>query len=177
MRRLLRISLLLLVSAYAAAQTTPLATGIGCVGHTVSDMDRSVDFYARALAFKKRSDQELAGDAVERAKGVFGARIRVVQMTLGAECIELTEYLAPRGGRPIPVESRSNDLWFQHIAIIVRDMDKAYARLREYKVQHASSGPQRLPDWNKNAGGIKAFYFRDPDGHNLEVLEIGRAHV
>jgi catechol 2,3-dioxygenase-like lactoylglutathione lyase family enzyme len=29
-----------------------------------------------------------------------------------------------------------------------------------------------LPDWNKNAGGIQAFYFRDPDGHFLEVLSF-----
>jgi catechol 2,3-dioxygenase-like lactoylglutathione lyase family enzyme len=34
------------------------------------------------------------------------------------------------------------------------------------------SGPQRLPDWNKKAGGIKAFYFKDPDGHHLEVLQF-----
>jgi catechol 2,3-dioxygenase-like lactoylglutathione lyase family enzyme len=37
-------------------------------------------------------------------------------------------------------------------------------------VEYASSAPQRLPDWNKNAGGIKAFYFKDPDGHPLEIL-------
>jgi catechol 2,3-dioxygenase-like lactoylglutathione lyase family enzyme len=51
-------------------------------------------------------------------------------------------------------------------------MDQAYDWLRKNKVQHASSGPQRLPDWNPNAGGIKAFYFRDPDGHNLEILQF-----
>ena len=75
-------------------------------------------------------------------------------------------------GRPIPVDARSNDRWFQHIAIIVSDMDKAYQHLRRYKVAHASSGPQRLPDWNPNAGGIKAFYFKDPDGHALEILQF-----
>jgi catechol 2,3-dioxygenase-like lactoylglutathione lyase family enzyme len=90
-------------------------------------------------------------------------------MRLGDERIALLQFLAPTG-RPIPVDSRSNDGWFQHIAIIVRDMDQAYARLREHKVQHASTGPQRLPDWNPNAGGIDAFYFRDPDGNNLEIL-------
>ena len=37
---------------------------------------------------------------------------------------------------------------------------------------HASSGPQRLPDWNKNAGGIKAFYFKDPDEHPVEILQF-----
>ena len=36
----------------------------------------------------------------------------------------------------------------------------------------ARSVPQRLPDWNPNAGGIKAFYFRDPDGNHLEILEF-----
>ena len=70
----------------------------------------------------------------------------------------------------MPADSRSNDRWFQHVAIIVRDMDAAYARLREHRVRHASTGPQRLPDWNPNAGGIQAFYFKDPDGHPLEIL-------
>src|SRR5947199_8771571 len=97
--------------------------------------------------------------------------MRVVRMRLGDEFIDLAEYLVPRG-RPIPVEYHSNDRWFQHIAIIVSDMDKAYARLRQAKVQHASSGPQRLPDWNKNAAGISAFYFKDPDEHPVEVLQF-----
>jgi catechol 2,3-dioxygenase-like lactoylglutathione lyase family enzyme len=97
--------------------------------------------------------------------------MRVVRMCLGDESIELTEYLTPRG-RPIPVESRSNDHWFQHVAIIVSDIDRAYQVLRQHHVQHASTGPQRLPDWNKNAAGIRAFYFKDPDGHTLEVLQF-----
>ncbi len=97
--------------------------------------------------------------------------MRVVRMRLGEEVVELTEYLAPRG-RPIPLDSRSNDRWFRHIAIIIDDMDRAYAWLRQQRVQHASSGPQRLPDWNRNAGGIRAFYFKDPDGHVLEILQL-----
>ena len=92
-------------------------------------------------------------------------------MRLGDELVELTEYLAPQG-RPIPVDSRSNDLWFQHVAIIVSDMDSAYKRLRHFKVQHASTGPQLLPAWNTHAAGIRAFYFRDPDGHPLEILSF-----
>jgi catechol 2,3-dioxygenase-like lactoylglutathione lyase family enzyme len=90
-------------------------------------------------------------------------------MTLGAEAIELTEFVAPRG-RDYPTDTRGNDQWFQHIAIITSDMAEAYERLRAHGATHASTGPQRLPDWNMNAGGIEAFYFRDPDGHFLEVL-------
>jgi catechol 2,3-dioxygenase-like lactoylglutathione lyase family enzyme len=90
-------------------------------------------------------------------------------MRLGTEYIELMQFLAPRG-RAIPPDSRSNDQWFQHVAIVVSDMSPAYARLRSFHVEYASSGPQRLPDWNPNAAGIEAFYFRDPDAHNLEII-------
>lgn len=144
---------------------------VEAVGMTVSDMDRSVEFYSRVLSFEKVSDVEVAGEEYEHLQGLFGLRMRVVRMRLGEEMIELTEYLAPKG-RPIPTDSRSNDRWFQHIAIITSDMDRAYAWLRQNKVEHASSGPQRLPDWNRAAAGIRAFYFKDPDKHSLEVLQF-----
>lgn len=147
------------------------AMSVDSVVMTVSDLDRSVEFYTKVLTFEKVSESEQDGDAVEHLYGVFGARIRTARLRLGDEFIELTEYLAPQG-RPIPVDSRSHDRWFQHVAIIVSDMDRAYTWLRKHKVRHASSGPQRLPDWNPNAGGIQAFYFRDPDGHALEVLHF-----
>src|SRR5713101_5732768 len=146
-------------------------THVDAVGMTVSDMDRSVDFFSNILSFEKISDTEVAGEDYEHLEGLFGLRMRIVRMKLGEEFITLTDYLAPKG-RPISVDSRSNDRWFQHIAIITSDMDQAYALLRQNKVEHASSGPQRLPDWNKNAGGIKAFYFRDPDKHWLEILQF-----
>jgi catechol 2,3-dioxygenase-like lactoylglutathione lyase family enzyme len=138
---------------------------------TVSDADRSVEFFAKVLSFEKVSDIEVAGSEYEHLQGLFGLRMRVVRMRLGDEFIELTEYLTP-GGRPVPVDSRSNDRWFQHIAIITTDMDRAYAWLRKNNVRHASTGPQRLPETIKPAAGIRAFYFKDPDGHALEVLQF-----
>jgi len=136
---------------------------------TVSDLDRSVEFYTQVLSFEKVAEYEVDGPDYERLEGVFGLRIRAARLQLGDEFIELAEYLVPKG-RPVPRDSRSNDRWFQHVAIIVSDMDRAYQWLRQNKVPHASSGPQRLPDWNKNAGGIQAFHFRDLDGHFLEIL-------
>jgi len=149
----------------------PIVNAVDAVGMTVSDMDRSVEFYSKVLSFEKMSDVEVWGTEYEHLQGLFGLRMRVVRMKLGDEAIELTEYLAPQG-RPIPADSRSHDRWFQHVALIVNDMDRAYAWLRQHKVQHASTGPQRLPDWNPNAGGIQAFYFKDPDGHALEILQF-----
>jgi catechol 2,3-dioxygenase-like lactoylglutathione lyase family enzyme len=167
------VGLLILVQQRAlAADTKPgMVQSLDAVSMTVSDLDRAVDFYSRVLTFEKVSETEVAGETVERVEGVFGVRMRVARMRLGDEFIELSEYVAPKG-RPIPDDARSNDRSFQHVAIIVSDMDKAYQRLRSFKVEFASSGPQLLPDWNKNAGGISAFYFKDPDGHPVEILHF-----
>ncbi len=155
----------------AQIQAKPLAAAVESVGMTVADMDHSVGFYSKVLSFEKISDVEVAGSEYGHLQGIFGLRMRVVEMRLGNEAIQLTEYLTPRG-RPIPVDSRSNDRWFQHIAIIVSDMDRAYRVLREHKVTHASTGPQTLPEYIRSAAGIRAFYFRDPDGHFLEILQF-----
>lgn len=152
-----------------AQARTNAVVAVESAGMTVADMDRAVEFYTQVLSFKKVSDVEVLGKEYEQLQGLFGVRLRIVKMQLGNELIELTEYLTPKG-RPIPIESRSNDRWFQHIAIVVSDMDSAYQHLRRSKVQYASTAPQRIPDTNQAAAGIRAFYFRDPDGHFLEVI-------
>jgi catechol 2,3-dioxygenase-like lactoylglutathione lyase family enzyme len=161
--------LILLAGGVLWAGPHPVVRGVDSIGLTVSDLDRSVEFYSQVLHFRKVSETEVEGESYEHLEGVFGLRMRLARMQLGTESIELAEFLAPRG-KPAPVDARSNDRWFQHVAIIVSDMDRAYQWLREHKVQHASPGPQLLPAWNRNAGGIRAFYFRDPDGHPLEIL-------
>jgi catechol 2,3-dioxygenase-like lactoylglutathione lyase family enzyme len=166
------LSFFLLPSSFSLHAADRLAvTAVDSIGMTVQDMDRAVDFYTRVLTFEKLSDIEVAGRQYELLEGVFGARARIVRLRLGDDVLELTEYLAPRG-RPVPVDLRPNDLAFQHAAIIVSDMDAAYKRLRQFDVEHASTGPQLLPAWNQNAGGISAFYFRDPDRHFLEILHF-----
>jgi catechol 2,3-dioxygenase-like lactoylglutathione lyase family enzyme len=165
--------LILSLAAVLGASGAPslAVAAVDTIGITVSDMDGAVEFYTSVLTFEKVSDVEASGREFELLHGVFGARARVVRLRLGTESIELTEYLAPKG-RPFPADMRPNDRAFQHVAIIVRDMGEAYARLRTFQVEHASTGPQLLPEWNRNAGGISAFYFRDPDHHFLEILHF-----
>ena len=67
---------------------------------------------------------EVDGPEYDQLWGIFGVRARVVRMQLGEQQMELMEFLSPPDVRPIPVPSYSNDLWFQHFAIVVRDMDE-----------------------------------------------------
>lgn len=169
MKQLIKFIILTLLVSLIHTIVFSQITKVDAIGITVKEMDRSIKFYNNVLGFKKVSDNEYKGEAFEKLENVFGLHIRVVRMQLGDEFIELTDYLTT-GGRTIPEDQHSNDLSFQHIAIVVSDMDKAYQQLRKFNVEHVSTSPQTLPKSIPGAGGIKAFYFHDADNHNLELI-------
>ncbi len=152
---------ILLAGPAATAQVH--TEGVVSVGFTVRDMDREVQFFTGVLGFEKVGEHEQT----------LGKKVlkHDVEVRLGDEVLELDQYPSAEG-RVFPADARPNDRSFQHVAIIVRDMDAAYARLRAAGVRHASSYPQTLPESIKGAAGIKAFYFRDPEGHFLEILQF-----
>src|SRR5262249_9356300 len=119
------LALVLVIRVQAAEPATAQVTGVDSVSLTVSDMQRALDFYTRVLTFEKVADREVTGDRYEHLFGVSGLRARAVRLRLGDEHVELVQFLAPHG-RPFPVDSHANDRWFQHIAIIVSDMQMAY---------------------------------------------------
>jgi catechol 2,3-dioxygenase-like lactoylglutathione lyase family enzyme len=136
---------------------------------SVSDLDASVALF-EALDFTLIEERYLTGSAFDALVGIEHAEARLGRLRLGSERIDLTEFVtAP--GRRIPPQSPPNDAIFQHIAIVVRDMDQAFARLRDVPgVELISPEPQTLPLSNPAAGGIRALYFRDADAHDLELI-------
>jgi catechol 2,3-dioxygenase-like lactoylglutathione lyase family enzyme len=147
------------LAAYACACTLRAevhVVRVGCPVVSTASLERSVAFYRDALTF------QLAGTS-----GPAGAR--TAHLKLGAECLDLTEYHSPEG-KPFFSDSNANDLWFEHIAIVVSDMAAAFDLLRAHHARFVSNMPQMIPEWNRNAAGISARYFRDPDGHYLELI-------
>ncbi|MFN6529104.1 VOC family protein [Nostoc sp. ChiSLP03a] len=152
-----------------SSQTDVQIQRIKAIGLTVTNCNRSLDFYTQALAFELVSDITVEGQDYSDLEGVTGAKIRIVTLRLGDELIELMEYLNIPD-KPIPSDSQSNDLWFQHLAIVVSDMDRAYAHLRSFPIESISVAPQTIPPENKASSGVRAFKFKDPDGHDLELI-------
>ncbi len=134
------------------------------VSRVVSDLGRAESFYRSALDFNPVSRGPL-DPGILSALGVGRIRANEVSMRIGREEISLVQFISP--GVSDPLDSRSNDLWFQHLAIVVTDMRAAYDHLRANNAWHpiSTEGPQTLPN-----GGEQAFKFRDPDGHPLELL-------
>lgn len=89
-----------------------------------------------------------------------------VGLRLGDQLIALVRTPAARHA---PGQSHATS--FQHFAIVVSDMDAAYAQLGAVPGWSPVSrdGPVQLPP---SSGGMRAFKFRDPDGHPLEFLSF-----
>ena len=166
---LLLVMVLFVQVGYVLGQS---AIAIEKVTVTVNDLDVSVPFYEELFGFEKVGEYSQSGKEFSRLVGIKNEKlsVKVVQLQLGDEHIELQEFDNEGEADQIPLDSKSNDLWFQHMAIVVGDMDKAYEKLKEFGVNHVSTAPQTLPDYITEAAGVKAFYFQDPDRHNIEVI-------
>lgn len=165
--------------AAAGAATLPPWPHLEAVSFSCADAEACAAFFCSQLGCR-RLDAIEPGPGYSTLIGLPGARLKLVRLALGRERLELLEVreLGPgqQAGRPFPADSRSNDLWFQHICIVVRDLEQASAPLRQAiddgRLQPISSAPQRLPDWNTAAAGIEAFKLHGPEGHCLELLQF-----
>ncbi len=136
------------------------------INRVVSDLGRAESFYRDGLGFRTVA-RGYADPEVLAALGLRDSRAQELVMRLGHQDVTLIRFATP--GRPYPQDSRSDDLWFQHAAIVVKDMEAAYAQLCRNGAWSPISegGPQLLPPSN---GAVRAFKLRDPDGHPLELL-------
>ena len=135
---------------------------------TVSDTDRLTRFYADAFGAAMLDRTRVVGEAFARLMGIRGAAATETTLGIGAERVALVAF--DEAGLPNPPDSRSNDLWFQHFALITTDIETAWSRARAAGATPiGATRPVTLP---AASGGARAIKFRDPDGHPLELLQF-----
>ncbi len=133
---------------------------------TVSDLDRSVEFFRDCLGFEVTSKAERDPVMTERVTGVAGARIVVAYVRGPGHSLELIQYLSPESRQK--VRSRPCDAGASHIAYNVDDLEAAVASAAQYGVI-AVGAPIRVDAGpNKGAGIV---FVRDPDGITIEFIQ------
>jgi catechol 2,3-dioxygenase-like lactoylglutathione lyase family enzyme len=147
---------------------------IGRISFTTAAADRLASFYRQAFGFEAMATEHHEGESFARLTGVAGAQGSALPLRLGEQTIELLAFT--RHGALYPSDIACDDLRFQHIAIVVADMESAYSRLRACAGWTAITrpAPQRLP---ASSGGVTAFKFRDPEGHPLELIAFSPDNV
>jgi catechol 2,3-dioxygenase-like lactoylglutathione lyase family enzyme len=155
-------------------KTAPRRAGVLRIdrfGLSVANLQAAQSFYMGALGFRTVSLETREGEAFAAPTGL-DACATVAVMQLGDETLELVEFTRP--GRSYPEPRAANDPWFQHFALAVSDMDRAFAQLSRFAQTPISrAGPERLPP---TTGDVIAYKFRDPDGHPLELSYAPKSH-
>ncbi|MFC1861969.1 VOC family protein [Chloroflexota bacterium] len=137
-------------------------------GVTVSDLDRSIDFYQNLLHMKLERTYEQAGEDLEKATGFPGAHIKVAVLSHEGRLLKLIQYLFPE--RKKRFEARLCDIGASHLDIQVDDVQGAYEELHAKGVKFIS--PPVIPPWlppTPERPEIKFAYMLDPDDIVLEL--------
>lgn len=142
------------------------------VGITVSDLDRSVEFYhdLLGLTFVVPPTPWFEGDQLARGLGVkppVALRVALFEVGDGATWFEILQYRTP------PSTTREalpqSDVGAAHVAFHVDDIAETYDRLTSKGVPF-NSEPNTVDDGP--LAGWRWAYFKDPDGHTMELVEV-----
>lgn len=143
------------------------------VGIPVSDLERSIEFYkslATVIDPESILEFDVWGEALSAHVGLPDAEIRIAFLPVGDINVELLRYKNPVGRA---VDRRNCDFGSVHICFEVDDMARAYAELTERGVEFAAEPFTYGPEFGPIEGFVFA-YFKDPDGTQLELLQLPR---
>jgi len=137
-------------------------------GITVSNLERSLEFWQNVLGFGFSHRAHQSGEMVEQITGVKGAELKLaVVKAPGGHKIELLEYLAPPD-RNKHADLRPCDVGSVHVAFTVENLDPLLEKIAASGWK-AAGKPQTL-NYGPNAGK-RVIYVRDPDGTTIELMQ------
>ena len=139
------------------------------VGITVTNLERTLDFYRRAFGKEPVLRGHGGGAEIGRTVGLDHASIDFAFLDIGNARIELLEYLEPAGRRDY--ELRACDTGAPHVCFDVEDVASAYAEMRARGIEFISD-PIVLDDTHGELAGLSYVYFRDPDGVLLQLYQL-----
>lgn len=134
------------------------------VGIVVKDLDQSIDFYHNTLGL------EFASEPSPWTVGIKGASLRHARLKLADTVIELLEFGASNQVADTPTPWYASGVF--HFAFQVDDIERTRRAL-------AAKGVTFLSDVNVvdkgTLAGWRWTYFADPDGYNIELVELAYA--
>ncbi len=144
--------------------------GIDHTAIAVADTDASIRFYRDALGMKVVGASDNYGTEQEHLNNVFGAHLRITALrSNGGPGVELLEYLTPRTGRPIPVDSTAVDRWYWQINMASPSVAALAKTVADDGYRSVSTGVTPLDP--TLFGATNGFIARDPDGHAVQFID------
>ena len=139
-----------------------MAVQVHHTGFTVSDVDRSAEFY-KLFGLEEAARFVLEGDEFEAAVGVPGAVAQFVMLRGKNTVVELIQYTQGAGRE---FDRSNSDVGSAHVCFTVDDMEQTRQRLQ-------AAGVSLVAAPTTPADGTSFAFLRDPDGISVEILQAG----
>ena len=148
-------------------------TGVDHTSFTVSNLERSLEFYSGVLGFEFLWRRETKNEYFRAIVGLPDCVVQAAHLRIPGTThkIELFEYVVPRGHA---ADVRNNNFGSAHLGLYVDDLFEMYNTLRGRGVEFRS--PPILIDAGVNTGGY-AVYLLDPDGITIELFQLPPPHT
>ena len=141
------------------------------VGLTVSDLDRSIAFYRDILGLEFQGEIFMEGEETDKMFRKSNCKERVAYLNgskaIEAPPVELIQFVDSE------IHKEQSDLFttsISEVCFYTDDIDSVYRTLIENHVECLSE-PQYFDFRADEFGESRAFYFRDPDGIILEMMQ------
>ena len=151
-----------------------LFLGLDHTAMTVGSTDKGVAFYRDLLGFDVGGVTLNTGKTQEVLDGLFNdtCLVTAVMPELAPPHIEFLDYKTPPGGRPMPIDTRSNDLWHWQTTLVTKKIQATADRLRKAGAQFITPDVVTIPqEAQAKLGFRKALMLRDPNGHAIRLVE------
>ena len=134
---------------------------VGCPTSPLRHLQRAVAFYTTVLDFTLKGKED--SSIIARSAGAGDAkatktRAQTASSCLGEECLDLTEYSSPQG-RAFRKIRRATTVVPTHCYRRLGYGSRHMRGCATDRVRFVSNVPQTLPEWNKDARGIRRFTF------------------
>lgn len=141
-------------------------TSVHHVGITVSDIERSMDFYQDLLGGHRLGPYQRSGPRIDAVTGYPGVVVHqaFVQATGGSTVVELLQY---ENGSSVVIDPDNGHVAAVHVAITVTGLDDILTRLRERGVEVLSDPIVA----SEPMAGHRCVYVLDPDRVRVELVE------
>ena len=143
-------------------------TSVFHTGFTVSDIERSIDFYRDSLGMTLVHRQEGTAPYLATVTGFPGVRLKMAFLKLSADdphVLELLEYVSHPAE---PTDRATNRPGNGHLCFKVDDIHAWYRSLTSKGVPTISEPVLITAGINR---GAYAVYLRDPDGFTIELYQ------
>jgi catechol 2,3-dioxygenase-like lactoylglutathione lyase family enzyme len=139
------------------------------VSLTVGNLPKAAAYFRDSLGLELGPERTLEDPGHSRLLGLGPeTRARALDIRIGAQTLELVEFDPP--GALYPAERAANDQWFQHVALVCRNIEETARTLGPGGAGPITrGGAVLLPP---STGSVTAFKFRDPEGHPLELIKF-----